>query len=430
MFRSEKEKNAFQKMTAENRLFKVNEIHLSEGDIFVWIDLEEDDMNGMKSDLEELKSWEIDDAWKGEESVFRLKNTQPNQNYQIRLNDPAFKGASEMKGDSRGAREGIISIDYNDQNFRWDINNPLEAFKCNPNIKIRSPHMFCLFASDNPPPNNRIWCKTEMPTLNLIESERKESKRFEKKLEKDLFLMGAPPKRMKSKEEELAEFRELERAMKPKKEKRKTFMGFWVTDSEKDTIEKNAEIQGKSVSAFLRDRGARAELTNNEALFFVMDYMGKKFDVIEEMCAFSATGVGTSEQPIIRIRKDSKGTPTIKIETSGIVNVDDFAYNWDENKFDDAYLEELSKTIKVAKPKLEGYYKEDWDSLEEETKDKIIRGANEIREHKLRANFQEKRKVAGQVMNELKKVLEARKGGDKLLKCIEESRDNAQESGI
>ena len=165
--------------------------------------------------------------------------------------------------------------------------------------------------------------------------------------------------------------REATRVTKPKKEKRETYMGFFATESEKNAIEKNAELQGKSISAFLRDRGARPDFTNNETAFLLMNYMGEKFGGIEEICSFSITGGGTSEQPIVRVKRNSRGTPSLKVETTG-----------------------LSK------------------------KEADI----------LQKNFGAKQLAAKEMMEELKRVLEARESGTKILKSVEEAR--AEESGI
>lgn len=199
------------------------------------------------------------------------------------------------------------------------------------------PSTFCVPTEDKN--GNKTRCFIEVFGANSNDSERRQ----------EVFLsVPNPPPNIKTKEKEIQTFKEMKRVVKPKKKKRETLMGFWATEEEKDAIETNARLQGKSVSAFLRDRGARPEFTNNEALFFAMDYMGKKFAGLEEICAFSATGVGTPEQPIVRIRRDSKGTPQIDIETTGMTKTqaDKLQKNFAEHqKAAKEMMGELEKTM-------------------------------------------------------------------------------------
>jgi len=58
--------------------------------------------------------------------------------------------------------------------------------------------------------------------------------------------------------------------------KKNQYIGFWVTQEQKDRIEENAAEAGLTVSAFLRDRALRKEVTNSEVVDLLMAFIAKK----------------------------------------------------------------------------------------------------------------------------------------------------------
>ena len=78
--------------------------------------------------------------------------------------------------------------------------------------------------------------------------------------------------------------------------KRDLSISFVVSNNEKETIKKNAKSQNKSMSAFIRERAIKPEMTNNELADMLMDYMAKRLE-------------STKTKGIERIREESLKPP-------------------------------------------------------------------------------------------------------------------------
>lgn len=78
--------------------------------------------------------------------------------------------------------------------------------------------------------------------------------------------------------------------------KRKFSISFVVSEKERDIIKKNAKNAKKSISAFVRERAIKPEMTNNELADMLMNYMAKRLDSVKK-------------RGVERIREDSLRPP-------------------------------------------------------------------------------------------------------------------------
>lgn len=84
---------------------------------------------------------------------------------------------------------------------------------------------------------------------------------------------------------------------------RENLICFVADDDEKKVIRENAETRKMSMSAFIRDRTVRSEMTNNELADFLMNYIAR---------------MGVKTAGISIGRKILKPPPEIMIETAGM----------------------------------------------------------------------------------------------------------------
>jgi len=80
---------------------------------------------------------------------------------------------------------------------------------------------------------------------------------------------------------------------------RDKFVGTWVSPSEKEEIKKVANKENLSISELIRQRVIKDHINNNEILYILMDYIGKKLDEMKDLLIEQNEGMSENkENPI------------------------------------------------------------------------------------------------------------------------------------